>query len=55
MAAYYTLDEYQTLMMEAKVEFHLWEQSHRRKRRANAEKHKIIKEARQAFLEEEEG
>ena len=54
MTAYYTMDEYRSLMMEAKVEFDMWERSHRRKRRENTEKHKIMKEAKRAFMEEDD-
>lgn len=52
---YYTLDEYHSLMLEAKVEFDEWEREQRKKRRAKKVKHKALRvaklEARKAFSE----
>lgn len=53
MVAYQTLEEYHTLMMEAQIEFYMWEEESKRARKADKAKHKAIRlaklEARKAF------
>jgi hypothetical protein len=53
MAAYYTLQEYHALMMEAQIEMYLWDEEKRTRRKADKSKHKAIRlaklEARRAF------
>lgn len=53
MVAYQTLEEYHCLMMEAQIEFYLWEDEKRRGRKADKVKHKAIRlaqlEARKVF------
>lgn len=53
MVAYQTLEEYHGLMMEAQIEFYMWEEEQKRNRKADKAKHKAIRlaklEARKAF------
>ncbi len=53
MAAYQTLEEYHCLMMEAQIEFYMWEEEKRLGRKADKAKHKAIRlaklEARKVF------
>lgn len=55
MPAYKTMEEYHYLMMEAQIEFYLWEDEKRRGRVADKAKHKAIRlaklEARKAFTD----
>lgn len=56
MPAYKTMEEYHCLMMEAQIEFYLWEEEKRKGRVADKAKHKAIRlakiEARKAFTDE---
>ena len=53
MVAYQTLEEYHSLMMEAQIEFYMWEEEKRSGRKADKAKHKAIRlaklDARKAF------
>lgn len=55
MPAYQTMEEYHCLMMEAQIEFYLWEDEKRRGRAADKVKHNAIRlaklEARKAFTD----
>lgn len=55
MPAYKTMEEYHCLMMEAQIEFYLWEEDKRKGRKADKEKHNAIRlaklEARKAFTD----
>lgn len=55
MVAYQTLEEYHCLMMEAQIEFYLWEEEKKRGRKADKAKHKALRlaklEARKAFTD----
>ena len=54
-SAYYTLQEYHALMMEAQIEMYLWDEEKRTRRKADKSKHKAIRlaklEARRVFGE----
>jgi hypothetical protein len=55
MVAYQTLEEYHSLMMEAQIEFYMWEDEKRSGRKADKAKHKAIRlaklEAKKAFVD----